>query len=98
MMKKFLVIVFALSLLGCSVSLTPAGKKVLVRKGDPPPTCEFVDNVTVTGVTIDRAKDKMKNEAAEMGANWITYETVVSGSAYRCPDSVFGNSEETPSQ
>lgn len=64
-------------------------------KSDPPAECEEVGSVSASGYKCfggDEAcaKDSMRNDAADMGANYVRYETYNpnsggSGTAYRCP-------------
>ena len=75
-------------------ALTAAGAKVTLNKADPPPTCKEAGSVS--GYTIgpdyqEKNKNKLRNEAAEKGANFVRLEQNDSdgnaaGTAYKCPE------------
>lgn len=74
-------------------ALTQAGAQVTLNKADPPKGC--VEKGGVSGYTIgpdyqERNKNKLRNEAAEKGANYVRLEQNdsdgnASGTAYACP-------------
>jgi hypothetical protein len=74
-------------------ALTQAGANVTLNKGDPPQGC--TEAGSVSGYTIgpnyqEKNKNKLRNEAAEKGANFVRLEQNDSdgnaaGTAYRCP-------------
>ena len=90
------IVVLGLALCGggCAAGLTEAGAQVKLMKADPPSTCEEVGGVS--GYAIgpsyqDALKNKLRNEAAGKGANYVRLETLTSdgnasGTAFRCSD------------
>ena len=92
-----LLVVCSLSLAGCAAALTPGGQAVRLMKADPPANCQELGTVSGHGgfeASIEKAKNRMRNEAAEMGANYVRWEVVsssnpgnvsVTGTAYKCP-------------
>ncbi|MBS2018505.1 MAG: DUF4156 domain-containing protein [Deltaproteobacteria bacterium] len=89
-----LLAAFAASLTACGGgALTQAGAQVTLNKADPPKGC--VEKGGVSGYTIgpdyqERNKNKLRNEAAEKGANYVRLEQNdsdgnASGTAYSCP-------------
>jgi hypothetical protein len=94
---KRIILGFCLALAACGGgALTPAGAKVTLNKADPAAACAEVGGVS--GYTIgpdyqDKNKNKLRNEAAEKGANYVRLEQNDSdgnaaGTAYRCPPAV----------
>ncbi|MCB9489995.1 MAG: DUF4156 domain-containing protein [Deltaproteobacteria bacterium] len=66
-------------------------------KSDPPDGCEEIGQVRGEpagmgpATPMESAKIDMRNEAAEMGANYVRMEAVmqngaVEGTAYKCPE------------
>jgi hypothetical protein len=76
-------------------ALTQAGAAVTLNKADPPSGCSEAGGVS--GYTIgpeyqEKNKNKLRNEAATKGANYVRLEQNdsdgnASGTAYRCPPS-----------
>jgi hypothetical protein len=92
-MKRFYVVII-ISLFGCGASLSEAGRGVKVMKADPPQGCVEVGSVDGSAKGpdhVERAKNAMRNEAAERGANYVRLETLntedgeAAGTAYKCP-------------
>ena len=88
------VIVGSGLVVGCGGSaLTQAGAAVTLNKADPPPACKEIGGVS--GYTIgpdyqEKNKNKLRNEAATKGGNFVRLEQNdsdgnASGTAYRCP-------------
>jgi hypothetical protein len=86
--------VLGVTLIGCGGgALTQAGSAVTLNKSDPASGCKEVGGVS--GYTIgpdyqDKNKNKLRNEAAEKGANYVRLEQNdsdgnASGTAYKCP-------------
>lgn len=75
-------------------SLSQAGAQVRLMKADPAPGCREVGGVS--GYTVgpdyqERNKNKLRNEAAVKGANYVRLEQNdsdgnASGTAFTCPD------------
>jgi hypothetical protein len=87
---------FAVLAAGCaSTALTAAGSKVQLMKADPPQGCREIGNVDGTYNFVGSAsegdsKNVMRNRAAELGANYVRWESVspngmVAGTAFQCP-------------
>lgn len=76
----------------CGGTLTEAGARVKLMKADPPAGCSEIGGVS--GYTIgpgyqENNKNKLRNQAAEMGANYVRLEQNDSdgnaaGTAFRC--------------
>jgi Domain of unknown function (DUF4156) len=74
-------------------TLTQAGSRVKVMKGDPPANCTEVGSVSSYTVGPDyqeRNKNKLRNEAADKQANYLRLEQNdgdgnAAGTAFRCP-------------
>jgi hypothetical protein len=91
-MKRALLLVM---LAGCGGSLSEAGAGVKIIHGEAPPNCTEVGPVVGSLYRRDRvelAKNKMRNEAAEKGANCVRLEGVngaygssANGTAFKCP-------------
>jgi hypothetical protein len=102
---RFLSIVLCFSCLGCVVGaehpLTPAGQSVRLGQSDAPPGCKEIGTVSGNGMSMSyeeqatRAKNDMRNTAAERGANFVRLEGLTNdpqggsmtatGTAYACP-------------
>ena len=86
-----LLISLLVSLSACAVALTPGGQRVKLMKSDPPGNCTEIGTVTGSSSVgnVEKAKTKMRNNAAEKGANYVRFETfngvTVGGTAFRCP-------------
>jgi hypothetical protein len=92
-MKRLLAVLVAVC--GCSMftaQLTEKGARVQLREGDPPSGCRELGDVRGDG-SLENAKIRMRNQAGELGANYIRWETVaghgtvangVTGTAYSC--------------
>lgn len=90
--QKMIPLIF-LFLSGCATALTTEGSKVKLMKNDPPSNCKEIGSVK--GLTrgtgdMEVAKNEMRNEAAEKGANYVRYESAqeavsASGTAFLCP-------------
>lgn len=87
-------VALAASLVACGGgALTDAGAQVKLMKADPAPGCTEVGGVS--GYTVgpdyqEKNKNKLRNEAAEKGGNYVRLEQNdsdgnASGTAYRCP-------------
>lgn len=95
MKSIFSFISFSFLLVGCSTALTDSGKRVQLMKSDPPSECTEVGGVDGRSGSEDTAKNDMRNKAAELGANYVRYESTgypnfgwgrtVNGTAYKCP-------------
>jgi hypothetical protein len=82
-------------LTACGGSLSEAGAGVKIVHGDAAPNCTEVSPVVGQVARRDRielAKNKMRNEAAEKGANTVRLEGVngaygssANGTAFKCP-------------
>lgn len=82
---------------GCSSGkLSGDGQKVKVMKADPPANCtelKVVSNSPVAFCDENCARNKIRNEAAEAGANYLRLDStgmtggspVMSGTAFKCP-------------
>jgi hypothetical protein len=82
--------------------LNPEATEVIIRKADAPIGCQEMgavagydvgikatDFIGIVAVeTPDGTMNRIKNEAAKLGANWVTITTPGSGIAYRCSPSV----------
>lgn len=89
-------VLLPLMLAGCSApALTAGGAKVEIIKGDPPAGCVEVGSVEeASGAGDEAIKTKLRNSAAEKGANLIRFETTekirgatkYTGTAFKCPD------------
>jgi len=84
----------ALCMTGClmhSMELTSAGSTVRVMKSDPAPECVELGSALGDGCCgIQMAQNNMRNKAAQLGANYVRWDTVdgvgnLAGTAYRCP-------------
>ena len=93
-MKPALVFSLAALLTACGGSLTAEGAKVKLMKSDPPPNCNEVGSVEGRGLGpdhVEKAKNVMRNHAAERGGNYVRMETLdtdngyATGTAYHCP-------------
>ncbi|HVH47873.1 MAG TPA: DUF4156 domain-containing protein [Labilithrix sp.] len=91
---KRLVLFLGLSLVACGGgALSPEGAKVTLNKADPPSGCTEAGGVSSYTIGPDyqeKNKNKLRNEAAEKGANFVRLEQNdsdgnASGTAYRCP-------------
>ena len=91
--NKAVPFVLAVSLGGCGGSLSAAGTAVKVMKADPPADCTEVGVVSGHAVGPDhrtKSRNKLRNEAAEKGGNYVRLETVAAdggemGTAFKCP-------------
>lgn len=91
-MKRALLLVM---LTACGPALSEAGAGVKVMSADPPPNCTEIGHVSGSLARRDRAeraKNEMRNRAAEKGANYVRLEGVDSaygssanGTAFKCP-------------
>ncbi len=90
------LVLVASVLVGCGGStLTQSGAQVKLMKADPPPACKEVGGVssyTIGPSYQEKNKTKLRNEAAEKGANYVRLEQNDSdgnaaGTAYLCPAS-----------
>ncbi len=78
----------------CGGSLSQAGAQVRLMKNDPPPACQELGSVS--GYLIgpnyqERLKNKLRNDAAGQGGNYVRLETLTSdgnasGSVFKCTD------------
>ena len=100
-MKIYLQMVCVLglgALIGCSVPLSQAGAGVKLSKEEPAAGCTEIGTVTGQGNVddIERAKNEMRNHAANLGANYVRWDThsasgskgilqTLSGTAFKCP-------------
>ena len=88
----------ALFAFGCSPSAaTAGGKNVQVQMADPPESCEQISVISAsasnTGNDDESAREKLRNRAAESGANYVRLDTLggtstlkeYTGTAYKCP-------------
>lgn len=91
----FRFVVPLLLLSSCAVflpQLSEQGSRARLMKADPPQGCREVGTVTGAG-SAENAKIRMRNQAGELGANYVRWDTVsgdatsVSGTAFACPDS-----------
>lgn len=87
------------SLSGCTATtLTAAGRGVSVEKADAKKECSEVGIISASssnfvGETDANARNKLRNEAAERGANYVRLDTYAengngvryTGTAYKCP-------------
>lgn len=84
---------FASLSIACGGSLSQGGALVKVNKADPPPACQEVGGVSSYTIGPDyqnKNKNKLRNEAAEKGGNYLRLEQNDSdgnaaGTAFRCP-------------
>jgi len=75
-------------------SLTQAGAQVKLMKADPPAGCKErggVSSYTIGPDYQEKNKNKLRNEAAEKGANYVRLEQNdsdgnASGTSFTCPD------------
>jgi hypothetical protein len=87
-----------------TTSLNPEASIVVVRKADAPKECQEMGAVAgYQGVeaqnfigisameTPEGMMNRLKNEAAKVGANWVTLTSPGSGIAYKCPTSALSN-------
>jgi len=91
---SLLTSILVLASAACGGSLSQAGAQVKLMKNDPPPGCAEVGGVS--GYTVgpnyqERVKNKLRNDAADRGANYVRLETLTSdgnasGTAFKCPD------------
>ena len=80
----------------CSAkTLTPEGLRVRTMKADPPFICEEISTVSGSAIFDNVAKIRMRNEAGELGANYIRLESAMkgggldvtyTGTAFKCPE------------
>jgi hypothetical protein len=95
-MKKmiFIFLVAFVSLTGCA-SLTPEGRKVRLAS-QVGSECEFIGSIDGS-IWVNNGDNHLKNQAAEMGGNWVvvtgyrwegafTGSKPSSGEVYRCPE------------
>lgn len=89
----------ALGACGGAPELTPAGTAVKLMKSDPPAACTEIASVDgrsaeLAGGGHEGAKNRLRNNAGEKGANYVRIESVESsgnarvvytGTAYKCP-------------
>jgi hypothetical protein len=102
---SFTLLSFLLLISGCA-SLTEAGKNVqIVTKQEAPSNCKLIGDVaigevydgstsivdTMTARSIGQLKIKMRNQAAQKGANYLVIDTIErkdgyagTGRAYLC--------------
>ena len=93
-MKKsqFVLIVTITNLIGCSaIQLQPNAERVIVTRNAPPKNCKFLNSITGSqgnfftgGYTSNKnlaagALNDLKNQAADMGANYVQLETNQAG-------------------
>lgn len=95
-MQGLVVVVIGFQFLACSAStLTAGGQTVRVQKGDPPSDCEevgFVEGASSNLVSNykENARNKMRNEAAARGANYLRLESeVIDGNGVRYESTAF---------
>lgn len=91
------VFVSSMMLLSCATVLSETAKGVRLMKSDPAAECTELGDLSSYGNgvgqgAIDDAKLRLRNKAAEMGANFVRMETVnfetatVGGTAFKCPE------------
>ncbi len=97
-MKALMRVAVFLGLLGLSacatVQLSEAGVKVKLMKSDPPSGCEEVSAVSAYSVGPnyqESLKNKLRNQAAEKGANYVRLDMLesngnASGTAFKCKE------------
>jgi len=97
-MRLLIPISLVMLLSGCgATALTAGGQSVKVQKSDPPPGCEEVGFLEGRSSNLvanykENARNKLRNQAAERGANYLRLESeVVTGNgvayeatAYKC--------------
>ena len=79
--------------MGCTppkIALTPAGEHVKLSKLDAPGTCREVGTVESNEQEVEPAKFKLRNAAAEQGANYVRWDSikgnyVLMGTTFQCP-------------
>ncbi len=81
---------------GCVGSLSPKGARVEIAAAEPPATCHAVGPVhaeaslVIGGRVEDKVNVEVRNEAAEMGANYVRVQSLlpssITGTAYACPE------------
>jgi hypothetical protein len=86
-------VICMLPLLAACGGLTPAGSAAKIMKGDPPAECEELGDVNGSAMgfcDLECQKLRMRNEAGELGANYVRYEVAAAtgstGTAFRCPE------------
>ena len=97
-MKRCLYVALVLFAFGCSPSAaTAGGKNVQVQMADPPESCEQISVISAsasnTGNDDKSAREKLRDRAAERGANYVRLDTLggsstlkeYTGTAYKCP-------------
>lgn len=78
---------------GCGTTqLTDQGMNVRLMRGDPPQDCKQYVELYVEENNLAGAKNELRNEAAEQGANYVRLDAleyfrgdaIASGSSYKC--------------
>jgi hypothetical protein len=66
---------------------TPPRADVRMMKSDPPDACRELGPVqeAIWFGDVESAREKLKQKARSMGANYIRLELPTTGTAYRCP-------------
>lgn len=94
-MNRIACLGLACLLSGCAVGLTQAGSHVKLMKSDPPTGCVEIGTVEAARPDTDSEKNEMRNEAANMNANFVRWDTVSdqtgsTGTAFKCDPSLLG--------
>jgi hypothetical protein len=79
--KQLLALAFVCSAAACGGALTEQGSQVKLLKADPPADCKEVGSVSayMVGPNFqERLKNKMRNDAAQKGANYVRLENLTS--------------------
>lgn len=89
---------FALLALGCSAcAAATGGNNVRIESADPPESCEQISVISAyasnTGNDDESVRDKLRNQAAARGANYVRLDKLggsstlkqYTGTAFKCP-------------
>lgn len=111
-MNKFILVAFAVGLTACAAkSLDPGAERVMLSNSAPSENCEFLgevhggqgnwwtDDITSTKALVEGSRNDMKNQAYEMGANYVHIQQTaqdtsyvgggkigMAGNAFHCPN------------
>jgi hypothetical protein len=95
-MEKIIIFPLALLLVSCAtLKLTPQGEEVRASKNDPAPNCKDLgvvswNNIGFTKYNDNEMRNRLRNETAKLGGNYLRIESAVpgyaqSGTAFLCP-------------
>jgi len=88
-LRFFLLLLIATPACFAGNQLTDGGKNVRLMKSDPPIGCEELGGVNsyITDPNnIELSKTYLRNKGAKLGANYVRWDTISSGTAYRCEE------------